>query len=336
MVNSDNPLAARALVIIPTHDHASTLDLAISSALEQTFTDLEIVVIGDGVGEETRQIVNSAMERDRRVSFVECPKTSSRAEPLRHRVIMDSDAAIVTYLGDDDLFLPDHVRLTAEALKDHDFCHPYPTFIGSDHNVFCQPVDIADPDCRAWHLRHRHNRISQTGAAHTMKLYRRLPFGWRAPPVGVWSDHYFFQEILRIGDLRAKTLPQATTIKTPATLTKEWSAVERRAALQSWWTRIHAADFAEHWQRDVCLATQRAATEFFAVAIAAEQRDLAHLENRLVRSGSEAAIPEDFDSVGYVALYPDLTEAGVDGRDHFLKRGFHEGRVFPRKSRPDG
>jgi GalNAc5-diNAcBac-PP-undecaprenol beta-1,3-glucosyltransferase len=336
MVNSDHLPAVRVLVIIPTHDHASTLDLAISSALEQTFTDLEIVVIGDGVGEDTRQIVNSAVKRDSRVSFVECPKSPSRAEPLRHRVMMESDAAIVTYLGDDDLFLPDHVSRTVQALKDHDFCHPYPAFIGPDGHVFCQPVDIANPDCRAWHLRHRRNRISQTGAAHTMKLYRRLPFGWRAPPAGVWSDHYFFQEILRIVDLRAKTLTQATTIKTPASLTKEWSAAERRAALQAWWTRIHAADFAEHWQREVCLATQRAATEFFSVAIAAEQRDAAQTELRLARSGRKAAIPKDFDADAYVALYPDLMAAGVDGRRHFLEYGFHEGRSFPRKTGPDG
>lgn len=335
MVTSGDRRAVRALVIIPTHDHASTLDMAISSALEQTFSDLEIVVIGDGVGEDTRQVIKRALERDRRVSFVECPKTPSRAEPLRHRVITDSEATIVTYLGDDDLFLPDHLSRTVEALKDHDFCHPYPTFIGSDHNVFCLPADIADPNCRAWHLRHQHNRISLTGAAHTMKLYRRLPFGWRAPPVGVWSDHYFFQDVLRIANLRAKTLPEATTIKTPAALTKEWSAEARRTALQSWWTRIHAADFAESWRRDVCLATQHAASEFFASAIAVGQRDVAHLENRLARSGCKAEIPVDFDSEAYVALYPDLMEAGVDGLDHFLKHGFHEGRLVPRKTRPD-
>lgn len=31
-----------AMVVIPTHDHASTLDLAVASALEQTVADMRI------------------------------------------------------------------------------------------------------------------------------------------------------------------------------------------------------------------------------------------------------------------------------------------------------
>lgn len=37
-------------------------------------------------------------------------------------------------------------------------------------------------------------------------------------------------------------------------------------------------------------------------------------------------LPEDFDSARYLALHPDVAAAGIDGRAHYLKHGFYEGR----------
>jgi hypothetical protein len=37
-------------------------------------------------------------------------------------------------------------------------------------------------------------------------------------------------------------------------------------------------------------------------------------------------LPEDFDSARYLVLHPDVAAAGIDGRAHYLKHGFYEGR----------
>ena len=40
-------------VIIPTHNHPGPLAFSIASVLQQSFEDLSLVVIGDGVGDDT-------------------------------------------------------------------------------------------------------------------------------------------------------------------------------------------------------------------------------------------------------------------------------------------
>ena len=176
--------APRALVIVPTHDHASTLDLAVRSALEQTVAELEVVVIGDGVGDDTREVMSRLIADDDRVRFVDRPKSPSRGEEARHEVILASAAPVVTYLGDDDLFWPDHVESMLALLADHDFAHPFPVVVEADGSLATLPTDLADPACVEWHLHPGHNTVSLTGAAHTVELYRRLPAGWQAPPAG--------------------------------------------------------------------------------------------------------------------------------------------------------
>lgn len=47
------------------------------------------------------------------------------------------------------------------------------------------------------------------------------------------------------------------------------------------------------------------------------------------KNSREAKIlPEDFDPNTYVSLYPDLIKAGVDGRQHYMKHGYYEGRRY--------
>ena len=107
------------------------------------------------------------------------PKAPGRNEPARHAVVSASPSPLVTYIGDDDLFLPHHLESMQGLLVDHDFAHPAPVFVQASGELLAMPTDLADPRCVEWHLHPGHNAVSLTGAAHTRDLYRRLPFGWR-------------------------------------------------------------------------------------------------------------------------------------------------------------
>lgn len=252
-----------AMVVVPTHDHASTLPLAVRSALEQTVPDLDVVVIGDGVGDDTRAAVADLCRADRRVRFVDRPKSMGRNEAARHEIVGAATAPIVTYLGDDDLFLPHHVETMAALLADHDFAHPFPIFIGSDGHLIARPTDLSDPRCVAWHLHPRRNAISLTGAAHTTALYQRLPAGWRPAPPARWSDHYMWEQIFCVPDVRLVTSRLATTIKPPASMRVALSAEQRRSELARWWDRMHEPGFAAWWDDAVDSAVRRVAVDAF-------------------------------------------------------------------------
>ena len=198
-------------VIIPTHDHASTLDLAMASVLSQSIETLELVVIGDGVGDDAREVI--AAIDDPRVRFLDEAKTASRAELVRHRVLVDSDSDYVCYLGDDDVMLPDHVETMSSALQEVDFTHPLPAYIRPDGALAAHPTDLSDPLCRQWHLNPEHNAVSLTGVAHRLDAYRRLPNGWREAPPGRWSDHYMWEQWFRTDGFRYSTGRRLTVLE---------------------------------------------------------------------------------------------------------------------------
>jgi len=93
-----------ATILIPTYRHAALLPYAIRSALAQEGVEIELFVVGDGVEDDTREVVASFLS-DARVRFFDLPKGERHGERLRHQALRESSAPIVCYLSDDDLLL---------------------------------------------------------------------------------------------------------------------------------------------------------------------------------------------------------------------------------------
>ena len=252
-------MTARVLVIVPTHDHPWALDLSVESVLAQTLENLDIVIIGDGVGDDTRDVVASLLERDRRIRFIDALKSPSRAERVRHEVISSTDADVVAYLGDDDLFFPDHIQSMVALLDEHDFAHPVSVCLDEHDDLTAFPADLSDADCVEWHLHRGWNTIGLSGVAHTSEMYRRLPQGWTEPPEGWWSDHYFWSQIFQLPGVRLVTSARSTVVRTPSAWRSDQTPASRRLSLERWLGRIERPEYAEEWNRLVGDAVRRSA-----------------------------------------------------------------------------
>jgi hypothetical protein len=289
-------------VIVPTHDHPSTLDLAVNSVLRQTIDAIEVVIIGDGVGNDTRDVVSSLVS-DRRVRFVDTPKSPSRAELVRHGILCEARSAYVCYLGDDDLMLTDHVASTVERLQTVDFTHPLPAFVERDGSLAFHLTDITDQQCVEWHLRPGHNAISLTGVGHRLDTYLTLPKGWCEPPIGVWSDHYMWQQWFRESQLRFSTGECVTVLKFYAESRKDMDGAERRAELMDWLDKSAQPGFALALAAEVGTVVRREAIRmsFDLEALSDEalksQNSVQLLEEELVALQTElAAVQGDLQS----------------------------------------
>jgi glycosyltransferase involved in cell wall biosynthesis len=119
-----NPLVT---VRIPCYDRGRVVaDRAIASALAQTYTNLEILVIGDGATPDTIAAVQSV--RDPRVRFVNLPRTPYPTDPYRRWLVVGygprnyaldvAKGAWITTLDDDDEYTPDHVEVLLRAVID--------------------------------------------------------------------------------------------------------------------------------------------------------------------------------------------------------------------------
>lgn len=255
----------RVLVIIPTHNHPSTLPYSLQSVLNQTFEFLDIVVIGDGVTDETRNTIEPFLLKDSRITFLDAPKGERHGESIRDQVIRNSSAGFVTYLGDDDLFFPNHIETMVEAIQNLDFVNPLPIFIEPDESLIHIPCDLSNSQSIEWHLSLSpiQNSISLTGVMHTRESYLRLPYGWRPAPVDYPTDLYMWQQYFQLDGFRAETLPISTTAKFHAAKRTTMSEDSRALELSKFKEKFSEANFFEDWQVKVLAAVWKEGAKSF-------------------------------------------------------------------------
>lgn len=227
----------RADVVIPTHDHAPLLAISARSVIAQTVTDLRLHIVGDGVGDDTRRVVDELMADDDRVRFHDLPKAGRTGEPHRHPIVSASDAEIVTYLGDDDLMLPDHVDRMLAALADADLAFPPPAVITRNGGFRCL---LHSFEQRHWQDRARGGKslFSLSGMSHTTDAYRRLPHGWRTTPEGFFTDQYMILQFLEQSWCRYGHGDWPTVLRLPSTARAEVTMDARREELADIWRRV--------------------------------------------------------------------------------------------------
>jgi len=93
-------------VIIPAYNQAKYLRDAIDSVLNQTFQDLELIIVDDGSTDETRDIVSSYNHNKITYIYQENQGLSS----ARNTGIKSSNGSYLAFLDSDDLFLPNIIE----------------------------------------------------------------------------------------------------------------------------------------------------------------------------------------------------------------------------------
>ena len=241
------------LLIIPTHNHPETLAFAVQSAQNQSEQDLGIVVIGDGVTDDSRDAIAPIVKSDNRVSFLNRVKAVRHGEEYRDEVIRASKATTIAYLGDDDLLFPDHIQTLSELLAGVDFVNSLPIFINPDGILTHLPSDLSLPESVNWHLdpNERRNTVSLTGVMHTRSSYLGLPFGWRPAPIGRWTDHYMWEQYFSMPNFTARTSTRATTAKFPQHEREGMTAIQRGSELKEFARQMSTTGFVEQWNARV-------------------------------------------------------------------------------------
>ena len=100
-------------VIIPTYNRAEFLRSAIESALNQTYTDLEIIVSDDKSTDHTREVVKSF--KDNRIKYI-LNEGNKGPSATRNTAILASKGEYIAFLDDDDEWLPDKLQSQVEVL----------------------------------------------------------------------------------------------------------------------------------------------------------------------------------------------------------------------------
>ena len=64
-------------VVIPAHNVECFIGQTLSSVLDQSYRNIEVIVVDDGSTDETSRVVRTFIERDNRVSLISNSKSRS-------------------------------------------------------------------------------------------------------------------------------------------------------------------------------------------------------------------------------------------------------------------
>lgn len=103
----------RVTVVMATWNWSSVLPFSIASVLGQTFTDFELLVLGDGCTDDSGEVVRGIA--DPRVQWINLPRHGHQSGP-NNEGIRRARGEYVAYLGHDDLWLPHHLEVLVAAL----------------------------------------------------------------------------------------------------------------------------------------------------------------------------------------------------------------------------
>ena len=102
----------RISVIIPVYNGAKTIKKTIQSVLNQTFQDLELIVINDGSTDHTLSVIEEIS--DPKIKVYSYPNAG--VSHARNQGISHAQGEYISFIDADDLWTPDKLELQYQAL----------------------------------------------------------------------------------------------------------------------------------------------------------------------------------------------------------------------------
>jgi len=227
------PMAPLVSVIIPTYNWSSVLPFSIGSVLRQTFTDFELLVIGDGCTDDSEAVV--ARARDPRVKWINLPANTGHQSAPNNEGLQQARGQFIAYLGHDDLWLSHHLSCLVASLQ-----------AGADlaYGISLLVVEPDGSDSRLEPLLDRYYPgmwIPPTNVVHRRSVTDRVG-GWRHyreldtyPDADLWLRAYN-------ADYRWAAVPRLTAVKFPAAARRDVYKLRPCHEQAAWFKRIQNED----------------------------------------------------------------------------------------------
>jgi len=112
----DSFLPEMVSVIIPTYNSEKYIEKTVVSALNQTYKNLEIIIIDDCSKDRSRELILNLAKQDRRVRYFFQEKNQGAAV-ARNTGIKNAKGKYIAFLDSDDVWLPNKIEKQIIAIK---------------------------------------------------------------------------------------------------------------------------------------------------------------------------------------------------------------------------
>lgn len=111
-------------VILPTYNRAYCLERSMRSVLEQSYPDLELIIVDDGSDDGTKELVENMQQTDPRVRYF-YTRINQGAAAARNYGIERASGDYVAFQDSDDLWRPEKLSVQMQRLEQTggDFCY---------------------------------------------------------------------------------------------------------------------------------------------------------------------------------------------------------------------
>jgi len=147
-----NPLIS---VIIPTYNNSSTIEDAVDSIINQTYKNLEIIIVDDNSSDDTFNKAKELQKKDERIKVVKSPIDSYRFDKKLNRNVNAGYLArntgfkyaqgeYITFQDGDDASLLNRIEVQYELLKKYNSTHVALDWMKFDKKYLNKEIDVSE------------------------------------------------------------------------------------------------------------------------------------------------------------------------------------------------
>lgn len=230
-------------VLLPTHNRADVLPFAIRSVLYQTLSDFELLLVGDGCTDHTSDIVREFS--DPRIRWFNLPKAPNFGYANRNIALREARGKYIAFMAHDDLWLPDHLELLADCMKDPQteiaYTRPLwviPPALATPALITPATFNLNDKATLELFLAMQRNAISAGCFVHQRACFEK--YGYWNEELSFGADHELWTRIIKGGKGRNFAyLPEPTCLHFRA----NWRTEANSGHLQlQVWKQLHAVE----------------------------------------------------------------------------------------------
>jgi glycosyltransferase involved in cell wall biosynthesis len=189
-------MAPRFSVLLPTHNRADLLGLAIKSVLWQTEPDFELLIVGDGCTDNSAEVV--AGFNDPRIRWFDLPKAPYFGYANRNVALREARGDLIAFMAHDDLLFPDHLTVLADSFRHEtvEWAYSRPLWVSTDGMVLPFAVNLTHPD-ELHHFLTLANSIPAACVMHRRSCFET--YGYWPEDIASAADWRFWIRIIEGG-----------------------------------------------------------------------------------------------------------------------------------------
>jgi glycosyltransferase involved in cell wall biosynthesis len=167
-------------ILLPTHNRADVLPVAIASIFYQTIQDFEILIVGDGCTDNTVEVVRSY--KDERIKWFDLPKAPNFGYANRNIVLKEARGKYIGFMAHDDILFYDHFEKCIEALEAghaKEIACTRPLWITREGMIIPVEFNFNNPSTLDDFIMRKHNAMPASCVVHLRECFEKY---------GYWDD----------------------------------------------------------------------------------------------------------------------------------------------------